>query len=425
MNSPQQNMTDFSGKTIVLGITGGIAAYRSCDLIRELYRRGAQRVIPIMTPSAEAFIPQLTLQSLSQEKVYTSDLAVDEQGVPVHIALAQQADALLIHPATTNTLAKLANGMADNMVTTTFMTFTGKPVVIAPAMNTRMWQHPLTQENLCKLATLDFVEIVQPTAGHLACGETGEGHLADHETVLQYLYRSLHPQQGMYQGIRALVTAGGTQEPIDPVRRITNRSSGKMGIALADELFAMGSHVTLLLAGNQPITRPYEVVWVETVPELAAALDTRFSEADLLLMAAAVSDYAVARPSTEKIKRQGQDTLCLELVANPDLLANLGTRKRDTQKIVGFAAESQDLEQQALEKLRRKNLDAIIANDISRSDIGFNADENEVTLYLADGEARPLPKAPKPQVARGILRTLHEGLYAAPVERRTRHLPLV
>ena len=393
---------NFADKTIALGITGGIAAYKACDLIRELYRRGASRVICILTPSARAFVTPLTLQALSRQPVYDSELSVDASGVPIHIVLAQQADALLILPATADSIARLANGFADNLVTTTAITFTGKPVLIAPAMNTRMWQHPLTRENLQKLRNLPNYTVIEPSSGHLACGETGEGHLAEQETILQALYRAVHPHAGLYQGVKALVTAGGTAEPIDPVRCISNRSSGKMGLALADELWAMGADVSLITT-KPACHRLYPVVLVQTAQQMRQAILERFAESQLTLMSAAVSDYAVGNASAHKIKREQNDSLSLELTPNPDILAELGNRKQPGQMLVGFAAESQDLLQNAARKLQRKNLDAIIANDISRNDIGFEADLNEVTLLFSDDGQQTFPRASKAEIARQIL----------------------
>lgn len=401
---------DFSGKTIAVAITGGIAAYKACDLIRELYRRGAQRVLGIMTPTAEAFLPALTVQALSRHPVYTSELAVDEHGIPIHIVLAQQADALLIVPATTDTLAKLAHGLADNLVTTTAITFTGKPILIAPAMNTRMWEHPLSRKNLEILQAVPNYHIVQPGSGSLACGEVGEGHLADQESILQTLYTVLHPHGGLYAGVKALVTAGGTSEPIDPVRVISNRSSGKMGLALADELAAMGADVTLITT-RPPQGRTYPIVPVQTAAQMQAAVSQLAPPCQLILMAAAISDYRVENPATQKLKRTANEALQLDLVPNPDILAGLGARKPDGQILVGFAAESQDLIHHATQKLQAKNLDAIVANDISRSDIGFEADHNEVTVLFADGPPRILARSSKPEIARQLLLLLHQQFF--------------
>ena len=400
---------NFDGKTIAIGVCGGIAAYKVCDLIRELQRRGAGRVIPLMTRAAQEFITPLTLQSLSREKVYTSELAIEDDGTPTHIMLAQQADVLVILPATVNTVAKLAGGFADDILTTTFMTFTGKPVVIVPAMNTRMWHHPLFEENLEKLERLPNVAIVDPIAGNLACGETGDGHLADQEIILSAIYKATHPNQDLYQNTRAIVTAGGTREPIDPVRVITNKSSGKMGIAMADELHAMGAEVTLVTSVKN-LTRPYAILPVETAEEMRVAIDNRFDDCDLLVMAAAVGDYKASETSAQKIKRQGKPALSIELSANADILAALGKRKRSDQTLIGFAAESEDLLENAQKKLDAKNLDAVVANDISRGDIGFDADQNEITLLMRGQKPVTLPKAGKDRIAREVLTTLRTGV---------------
>lgn len=406
---------DFSGKTIALAVTGGIAAYKACDLVRELYRRGAHRVICLMSESAQAFITPLTLQALSRQPVYTSELSVDASGVPIHIVLAQQADALLILPVTADIMAKLAHGLADDLVTTTAISFTDKPVLIAPAMNTRMWNHPVSHQNRQTLQNLAGYTIIEPCSGHLACGETGDGHLADPETILQALYRSLHPHAGLFEGIKALVSAGGTAEPIDPVRVISNRSSGKMGVALADELSAMGAAVTLVTT-RPPTGRLYEVVPVQTAAEMQERLNERFTEADWLLMAAAVADYRPTAPAMQKIKREHQEQAQLALVQNPDILAELGAQKRPTQKVIGFAAESQALIQHASAKMERKHLDAIVANDISRADIGFESDENEVTLLFPHAPSILIPQASKAHVARQILTQLHAAFATAPAD---------
>lgn len=401
---------DFSEKTIAIAVTGGVAAYKVCDLIRELYRRNAQRVICVMTPNAEAFIPALTLQALSRFPVYSAELSIDSNGVPIHIVVAQQADALMILPATADVIAKLAHGSADNLVTTCAITFTGKPVLVAPAMNTRMWDHPLTRENCQKLAQIPNYCLVEPTLGHLACGETGDGHLADPETILQALYKSLHPKAGLYEGFQVIVTAGGTSETVDPVRVISNRSSGKMGLALADELSAMGAKVTLITTRPPLTPRAYAITTVQTAQEMKLAILQNFEQTDLLMMAAAVADYRVAEPSTDKIKRETQPQLTLRLAPNPDILAELGAMKRPGQLLVGFAAESADLLKNAAEKMQRKNLDAVVANDISRSDIGLEVDHNEITLLTSQGSPVFIERATKTAVARQLLTLIHEKL---------------
>ncbi len=402
---------NFQGKTLLVGICGGIAAYRACDLIRELQRKGAKRVIPLMTESATRFISPLTLHSLTREEVHLSEMALDVDGLPQHIALAQQADAFLIMPATTNMLAKLAHGMADNILTTTAIAFTGKPLLIAPAMNTRMWLNPLTQKNVETLISLENITLIPPSSGLLACGETGEGHLASMETVLHALYRATHPERHLFSGKRVLVTAGGTWEPIDPVRVLTNRSSGKMGVAFADELYAMGAEVTLIVTSSVHLPllnqRPYPVIRVERSAELAEALEGQFERTDWLFMAAAVSDFQV-KAAEQKIKRRGQGAFELRLLPTDDILGRLASRKKTHQRIVGFAAESENLLDNAQDKLRRKSLDAIIANDISRTDIGFQSDENEVTVLLAEGSQVTIPRSPKPEVARRVLKLLEQ-----------------
>lgn len=422
MSSLSQHITryqPFSGKTIALGICGGIAAYRACDLIRELYRQGAARVICLMTQSAEAFIPALTLEALSAQPVYRYNASVvtqensSQSGLPVHIQLAQEADLLLVMPATVNTIAKMACGLADDLLTTTFMTFTNKPVLLAPAMNHRMWDHPLFQDNLKRLLALPNVSLVSPVAGLLACGEIGEGHLASQQSILHHAYRLLHPYAQCLEGVKILVTAGGTREPIDPVRCLSNYSSGKMGLALADEAWAMGAEVTLL--SSQPeLQRPYDIHGFSTIRDLQAVLEAQWPLHDWLLMAAAVSDFRPSQVAAQKMKKyphpEGEilpsQTLLLE--ANPDLLASLSLAKQPYQRLVGFAAESEDLLHHAKTKLARKNLDAIVANDISQPGIGFASDENEVTLITASGCLKAIEKAPKPVVARKILHCLHE-----------------
>lgn len=404
---------DFSGKTIAVAITGSIAAYKACDFIRELYRRGAKQVLCIMSRSAQAFISPLTLQSLSQNPVYSDELSVEHQsGIPIHITIAQQADTLVIFPATANTLAKLANGLADDLISTTVITFTGKPVLIAPAMNTRMWDHPLTKQHIKTLKALPNYCVIAPTSGLLACGEEGDGHLADQNLILQTLYRSLHSNRMLYHGIRAMVTAGGTEEPIDAVRIITNRSSGKMGLALADALDSMGASVCLITTKALPTPRPYTVLMVKTAQEMADTMATHWDETQLLIMAAAVSDCRIS--AANKSRKLKTDTLLSQSISfekNPDILETFSTEKRTHQYILGFAAESEQLLANAREKLERKKLDAIVANDISQSDIGFDTDENAASVILKNQkDVITLPKMSKYRLAENILEIIHPTL---------------
>ncbi len=398
-------MKRLQGQRIAVGLSGGIAAYRACDLIRGLYREGAEQVVALMTPGAGQFITPLTLESLTRQPVYRDAFENTSEGIPVHIALAQAMDALVIVPATANTLAKLAHGMSDNMVTTTALTFTGKPVVLAPAMNTRMWDNPLMKRNLAILTELDHMTMIQPDAGELACGEIGEGKLADTETLLFGIYCATHPNRGLYQGKKILVSAGGTREPLDAVRYLSNRGSGKMGIALADELYAMGAEVMLVHTGG-PLNRPYGVFSVESADNMFGMIDSLFPEMDGLIMAAAVSDFRPApdSPFTGSGKVKKQDQLALELIKTVDILETMGRQKQPRQFLIGFAAEHGPAGMaSATEKLRRKNLDMLVFNDIAAPGIGFGSDENAVTLLFPDRSAQAVDRAEKWQIARRIL----------------------
>jgi phosphopantothenoylcysteine decarboxylase/phosphopantothenate--cysteine ligase len=401
---------DFSGKTIAVGVTGGIAAYRACDLIRELFRLGAKRVPCLMSDSASAFITPLLLEGLSREPVFHGAMDMDytesQIGTPSHIALAQQADALLIYPATANCIAKLAAGLADDPVSCTAITFTQKPVLLAPAMNTRMWDHPITQANLQKLKDIAGYTIITPETGDLACGEHGKGHIASQDSVLRALYKTINPHQNYLQGQKILISAGGTSEAIDPVRVLSNRSSGAMGLALADEAYAMGANVTLVTSKTPSTERPYKVIQVESAQEMKNALEQEFPHCTALFMAAAVADYRPAQTASQKIKRDQDPEITLVLQRNDDILLALSSHKKPHQKVFGFAAESENLRTYAQEKLERKKLDAIIANDISRSDIGFNVDHNEVTVFLPEGRQIDLKRAPKTVIAQELLKQL-------------------
>ncbi len=406
-------MRRFENKRILIGVTGGIAAYKVCDLIRMLYNEGASEVVTMMTPSAKGFIAPLTLETLSKSFVYQNNDENTVDGIPAHIALAQDMDVLVIVPASANTIAKMAHGMADNIVTTTAITFTDKPIVIVPAMNTRMWDNPLVQKNLRVLKSLENISIVPPEIGDLACGEFGEGKLASLDTIMLYIYQAIHPQRRLYRDKRVVVTAGGTREPIDSVRCITNRSSGKMGVAIADELFAMGADV-LLLHTLPGLDRPYRIIRLETVEELARYTKRNFKEADGLVMAAAVSDFQLAKSQKSKTpgKIKKSDTFTLDLVKTEDILSQIGPKKKEHQFVVGFAAEYNHVLMHAREKLERKELDMIVANDISRSDIGFGSDFNEVTILFRDKERFDLPKAEKYIIARQLLVHLYQKFLA-------------
>lgn len=405
---------DFSGKTILIGISGGVAAYKAYDLIRELYRRGCARVLVALSPSAEKFISPLTLQSLSKQAVISNHLAVDPDGVPYHIAFAQQADAFLLMPATANTLGKVAHGLSDDMLSTTAICWTEKPLLIAPAMNTRMWNNPMVQQNITTLKQHEHITFIEPNEGLLACGETGQGHLAHQEMILHALYKATHPQKNTYTDIKAVVTLGGTEAPIDAVRMITNRSSGKMGLAFAQELSAMGADVTAIITQTVSPERykhvPFTVVQADTVDALNQQMNRHLPNANLLVMTAAVSDFEPEQAddavASTKIKR-GDGELTLTLKPTTDLLKAAAERYPHCYTL-GFAAESSLDIPKAQAKRTRKNIDALCLNDISRSDIGFGSEQNEVTLITHSGETH-FGKAPKWHIARSTLTHLvHE-----------------
>ncbi len=396
---------------IVLGVCGGIAAYKSCDFIRDLQRKGVSAVYPILSQDAPEFITALTLASLSKMPATAEHHAVDEKGVPLHISLAQWGDVFLIYPATANMLAQLAQGLASDLVTATALCFDEKPIVIAPAMNHRMWHHPLTQRNLEILATLPNVFIVPPVSGLLACGETGTGHLAPDTWTQLTLYHALHPEKNRLKGKKVLITAGGTQEALDPARILTNRSSGKMGLALADEAYAMGAEPTLITAQQAHLgSRPYPMHYAPTVEAMYHAVHTLFPTHDWLLKAAAVSDFKARHPHASKIKKEVDAThYALELEMSVDILKSACETKQAHQRVLAFAAESETGDLSPLyEKLQRKGADAIAVNNINRSDIAFHSDDNEMLLLFSgrEREAESLAKAPKALIARQVLMSL-------------------
>lgn len=400
---------DFNGKTIAVSVCGGVAAYRACDLVRELYRRGAGDVIVLLSEGSKEFVTPLTFRSLARNQVFDDAWALSERGTPLHIAAAQEADAMLIMPATANMMAKMVQGIADDIVSTTVLTFTDKPVVVVPAMNHRMWRHPATQENMQKLKERDGVIFVNPCEGDLACGETGMGHLADQEEVLQELYRAMAPWKSLYKGKKAIVTAGGTAEMIDPVRLITNKSSGKMGVAFADELYGMGADVTLIATDTVHPSllsgRRYDTIKASSAADMQSVLSNSFPHADLLVMSAAVSDFTVDNAAKGKIKRGDQKDMALQLTATNDILAGLAKGKRADQTIIGFAAETADGQKAGKQKLQSKKVDAIVLNDVSRADIGFDTDENEIHL-ITEGGSQHFTKASKTSIARQVLQNI-------------------
>lgn len=383
-------------KHIALGVTGGIAAYKACDLVSRLVKQGAQ-VRVVLTEHACRFVPPLTFETLSGNPAYTDTFA--PRAEMEHISLAKWADALVIAPATANCLAKLANGIADDLLSTTALAMNA-PLLIAPAMNANMWRHPATRANLDVLLSRG-VRTVGPGTGRLACGDDDVGRMAEPAEIIEALDALMTPRRD-FEGRCVLVTAGPTVERIDPVRYITNRSSGKMGYALAEAARDRGAEV-VLVSGPVALAAPagVERVSVESSADLCEAVLARGEWADIVIQAAAPADFRPVAMAAGKIKKTGAG-MKLELENTTDIAAELGRRKRPGQVLVGFAAETDDVLANAREKLARKNCDMIVANDVSRSDAGFGVDTNAVTLITADG-ARELPLMRKREAADGIL----------------------
>jgi phosphopantothenoylcysteine decarboxylase/phosphopantothenate--cysteine ligase len=385
-----------AGKTIVLGITGGIAAYKAAELASKLVQAGA-RVEVVMTEAATKFITPLTLRNITGRPVVTDMFEPASEYSVEHIALSEAADAVLIAPATANTIAKLAAGIADNMLGSVVLA-TLSPVVIAPAMNDNMFQNAITQGNLAKLAARGFA-IIPPGYGRLASGKTGRGRLPETAVIIAALEKALGARQDL-SGKTIVVTAGGTQEPIDPVRHISNRSSGKMGYALAEAARDRGARVTLVTAPTSlPEPAGVDIVRVRTAVQMKAAVVKAVAGADALIMAAAVADYQPKKTAAAKIKKDAAASLTIELTKTPDILGEVKGRFLK----IGFAAESENLVANAKKKLAGKNLDLVVANDITAADAGFDVDTNRVTLIDKKGKVEELPLMSKREVADKIL----------------------
>jgi len=403
---------------IALGVSGGIAAYKAAEIVRQLQERGL-RVQVIMTAAAQEFVRPLTFAALSGEKVITSMFGSSAEepnldSAVEHISVAQSIDCLLVAPATADILAKFAQGIANDFLSTLYLATTA-PVVIAPAMNVNMWEHPATQSNLKTLRDRGVL-VVEPGSGYLACGMVGAGRLAEPEEIVAATLERLGIKQD-FAGETVLITAGPTYEPIDPVRFLGNRSSGKMGYALAEAALRRGATV-MLVSGPTALQPPSaaETVFVETAEQMRAAVLQRWQKASMVIMAAAVADYHVASVAAEKVKRNGPMELRLD--PNPDILAELGSLRRATGKdspvLIGFAAETQNLVQNARAKLARKQVDAIVLNDVSRPEIGFSSDRNAVTIVTSD-ETIPIPEAGKLEVAQRILDAVNSYRHRLPV----------
>ena len=384
---------------VVLGVTGGIAVYKACELLRLLQKRGID-VFVVMTQNACRFVAPLTFETLSGHPVAVDTFDRPQTWEVEHIALAKRADLFLIAPATANIMGKMACGIADDMLSTTVMA-TRAPVLVAPAMNTGMWENAAVQQNV-KTLRARGVEIVAPVSGHLACGDSGAGKLEDVAVIAERACELLFAKKDM-EGLRVMVTAGPSREALDPVRYISNRSSGKMGYAIAQAAQKRGAEVTLL-SGPVAIEAPQNVKLVPftTTQELLDRASELAQEQDLLIQAAAPADYRAKEVAPQKIKKQGGEPMTFTLVENPDVAATLGKAKRSGQVFVGFAAETNDVLAHARDKLARKNLDMIVANDVTRPGAGFDVDTNIVTLITKDGQ-EALPMMSKAEVAQRIL----------------------
>lgn len=384
---------------VVLGVTGGIAVYKACELLRLLQKRGID-VFVVMTQNACRFVAPLTFETLSGHPVAVDTFDRPQTWEVEHIALAKRADLFLIAPATANIMGKMACGIADDMLSTTVMA-TRAPVLVAPAMNTGMWENAAVQQNV-KTLRARGVEIVAPVSGHLACGDNGAGKLEDVAVIAERACELLFAKKDM-EGLRVMVTAGPSREALDPVRYISNRSSGKMGYAIAQAAQKRGAEVTLL-SGPVAIEAPQGVKLVPftTTQELLDRASELAQEQDLLIQAAAPADYRAKEVAPQKIKKQGGEPMTFTLVENPDVAATLGKAKRSGQVFVGFAAETNDVLAHARDKLARKNLDMIVANDVTRPGAGLDVDTNIVTLITKDGQ-EALPMMSKAEVAQRIL----------------------
>jgi phosphopantothenoylcysteine decarboxylase/phosphopantothenate--cysteine ligase len=383
-------------KSIVLGVTGGIAAYKAAALCSHLVKAGAV-VDVILTAAACEFVTPLTFQALTHRPAVTEMFALLAETEIGHVSLAKRADLLIVAPATANTIAKMAAGLADNMLTTTALATTA-PILLAPAMESHMWTNPLTQENVVRLRQLHDATLVGPGEGRLASGASGVGRMAEPEEILDAAC-CLLARGGPLAGRRVVVTAGGTREPLDPVRFVGNRSSGRMGYALARAARDRGAQVTLVSTTGQPAPAGAQLVSVETAAEMRDAVLAYMEDGDVLLMAAAVADFRPVTTAAQKIKKE-EGHLELALERTPDILAQVAARRRPGQVMVGFAAETENLVGNAVDKLRRKALDLIVANDAQQA---IGAATNQVTLIGADGSVEELPLLSKDQVAEQIL----------------------
>ena len=393
---------NLEGKKILIGITGGIAAYKICELIR-MYKRAGAEVKTVVTKNALEFVTKLTLQTLTGEKVYDNNFDTSDFS-PEHISLCDWADIFVLAPATANTIAKIANGICDNLLTS-LVCACKKPVLIAPAMNCDMYNNPITQENISKLKNLGY-NFVSPESGFLACGTEGVGRLADLNTIYLRSLEILFPNK-ILEGKKVLITAGGTIEKIDPVRYISNFSSGKMGLALAQAAEKMGADVTLVSTFKADVS--FKNVVTPSAEEMLEFVRSNYKSQDCVIMAAAVADWKVKNYNENKVKKGVSDTWNIELAKNPDILKTICTeRVGSVPMIVGFAAESQNLLEYATDKIKSKGCDYIIANDISKKNSGFSSDYNEIYIIDKDLNTKFVEHSTKQEIAKVILESLFE-----------------
>ena len=394
-----------NGKKIALGVTGGIAVYKAVDLVSRLRKQGAE-VRVIMTEHAQQFVTPLTFKEISGNKVAVSMWDSNQEFNVEHISLANWADAFVVAPATANILAKMASGIADDLLSTTLLAAQA-PIIVCPAMNTGMYQNPITQENIAKLEA-HGVTVMPPAVGYLACGVSGPGRLPEPQQIVEFIDDFFAKKDGDMVGLKVLVTAAGTREPIDPVRFVGNRSSGKMGYAIAQAAAQRGAEV-LLVTGPSALAIPANVkgVKVETTNEMLEAVMEAYEKMDVVIKAAAVADYRPRDVADQKIKKKTDDALTVVMDKNPDILKELGARKAH-QVLVGFAAETQNLLDNAREKIVKKNLDMIVANDVTAAGAGFNTDTNIVKFLYPSGEVRSLEQMAKTEVANLLLDAVME-----------------
>lgn len=400
--------TALSGRHVLVAVSGGIAAYKSPDLVRRLREVGAT-VRVVMTKGAHAFITPLSLQAVSGHPVHDDLLDPAAEAAMGHIELAKWADVIVIAPASANTIARLAHGFADDLLSTLCLATTA-PIMVAPAMNQQMWSAPAVQDNINRLHDLGL-HVIEPASGAQACGDVGAGRMPEPIVLRDAVLNLLAPADGPLQGLHILMTAGPTREAIDPVRYLSNHSSGKMGYALASQARRLGAKVTLI-SGPTQLQPPSDVsfIAVESAQEMLEAVESKVAEADIFIACAAVADYRLAAVAAEKIKKNAE-SMQLELVKNPDILATVASRDNPPM-CVGFAAETQDVVHYAADKLKRKKLALIAANDVSNTSIGFNSDSNAMTLFWHDAQGalqqQELARAPKLKIAEAILRQVSE-----------------